>query len=104
MGAQISIEQPAPHQIQLVLRQDSGEVARFMVFVLVIAGALFLVMPQARSEPALLLGLVGVAVAWCVVAASARELYLFDRSARTVRVRRVSLLGRSDELLSICGS
>ena len=32
---------------------------------------------------------------------SAREVYLFDRAARAVRVQRVSLLGRSEELLSV---
>src|SRR4030095_12431973 len=69
MGARVTIDQPAPHQIQLVLRQDSAEVARFMLFVLVITGALLLLVPQARSSPGPLLGLVGAAVGWCVVAA-----------------------------------
>ena len=101
MGARVTIDQPAPHQIQLVLRQDSAEVARFMLFVLVITGALLLLVPQARSSPVPLLGLVGAAVGWCVVAGSAREVYLFDRAARAVRVQLVSLLGRSEELLSV---
>lgn len=101
MGVRLTVDQPAAHQIQLLLRQDSGEVAQFLLFVFVIAGALFLLTPQVRSSPAPLLGLVGAAVAWCAVARSARECYLFDRAARTVRLERVSLLGRSDELLSI---
>jgi hypothetical protein len=56
MGARVTIDQPAPHQIQLVLRQDSAEVARFMLFVLVITGALLLLVPQARSSPVPCLG------------------------------------------------
>src|SRR5215813_11527946 len=73
MSAGVAIDQPTPHQIQFLLWQDSAEVPRFMLFVLVIAVAFFLLMPQARSSPMPLLGLVGAAVGWCAVAGSARE-------------------------------
>jgi hypothetical protein len=101
----MTVDQPAPHEVRLVLRQDWGEVTRFMLFVLVLGGALFLIMPEARTAPAPLLGLVGAAIAWCAVAVTAEERYLFDRADRTVRVRRVSLLGRSEEgrsLAEVC--
>jgi len=101
MSAAVAIDQPAPHQIQLLLRQDSAEVTRFMLFVLIIALAFFLLMPQACSSPVPLLGLVGAAVGWCAIAGSAREVYLFDRAARTVRVQRISLLMRFEEFLSV---
>jgi hypothetical protein len=97
MSAGVAIDQPAPHQIQLRLRQDLAEVTRFMLFVMVIAVAFFLLMPQARSSPVPILGLVGAAVGWCAIAGSAREVYLFDRAARTVRVQRISLLGCFEE-------
>jgi hypothetical protein len=101
MAARISIDQPASHQMQLLLRQDSGEIVRFLLFVLLIAGALFVLIPQVRSSPAPLLGLVGVAIAWGAIAASASECYLFDRTARTVHIERLSLLGRTEKLVSI---
>src|SRR5215510_11705728 len=101
MSAGVAIDQPTPHQIQFLLWQDSAEVPRFMLFVLVIAVAFFLLMPQARSSPMPLLGLVGAAVGWCAVAGSAREVYLFDHAARTVRVQRISLLGRFEEFFSV---
>ena len=101
MSAGVAIDQPTPHQIQLLLRQDSAEVTRFMLFILVIVVAFFLLMPQARSSSMPLLGLVGAAVGWCAVASSAREIYLFDRAARTVCVQRISLLGRFEEFFSV---
>jgi hypothetical protein len=67
----------------LVLRQDWAELTRFLLFILVVAGAIFLLMPEARSQPAPLLILVGAAVAWCVVAGTAEERYLFDRLTGT---------------------
>jgi hypothetical protein len=101
MSAWITIDHPAPHQLRLVLRQAWGEVTRFLFFVLLLAGALLLLVPQARTTPAPLLGLVGTAIAWCAIAGSARECYLFDRAARTVHIQRGSLLGRSDKLASL---
>jgi hypothetical protein len=101
MSASITIDHPAPHQLRLVLRQGSGEVTRFLFFVLLIAGALLLLVPQARTTPAPLLGLVGVAIAWCAVSSSAHESYLFDPTARTAHVQRSSALWRSNELVSL---
>ncbi len=101
MGVRISIDQPMPHQIQLQLRQDSGELVRFVVFVLAVIVALLLLMPQARTSPAPYAGVLAVALGWCLVAATAREAYLFDRMAETVSVQRSSLLWTSGKLLSV---
>jgi hypothetical protein len=101
MGARIIIEQPTSDQLQLLLRQDFGEVMRFLFFVLFTAGALFVLIPQVRSWPAPLLGLLGGGIAWGAIAASASECYLFDRTARTLRIERLSLLGRTEQLISI---
>lgn len=101
MGSLASIHQPTPNQVQLRLRQNSVELVRFVVFVLSVVGALLLLMPRARTSPASYLGAVGVAFGWSLIAATAREAYLFDRMAQTVSVRRSLLFWTSGKLLSM---
>lgn len=101
MSTRVATDRPRKNQLRAVLRQGRGEVATFIFFVLAIIGALLLFVPQASSVSTPLLALGGVAVAWCLLALSATESYVFDSEARTVTVQRAWMLGKSRLLLSI---
>jgi len=101
MSTRVATDRPRKTQLRVVLRQGRGEVATFIFVVFAIIGALLLFVPQANHVSTPLLALVGVAVAWCVLALSATESYLFDSEARTVTVQRAWLLGNSRLVLAI---
>ena len=63
-GAQVTIERPTPARVRIAMREGGGGLVSFVVFVLVLATALYMLMPEARARPAPLLGLLAVASVW----------------------------------------
>ncbi|HYW58834.1 MAG TPA: hypothetical protein VE934_17925 [Polaromonas sp.] len=103
MTATVRADRLHPRQLQLELRQSGRELAVFLLVVLIIVGAVFLLVPQARQMPVVLLGAVGVAFGWCAYAMTCREHYTFDQQTNAVSVKRMSVLGGSSTALDLAG-
>ena len=93
MSAQVTIHDSIPGELRVELRQAGGEVVTFLIFVIVILVALYVLVPAAREAPGLLLALLGITTGWSVVAISAREIYGFSDETGTIDVLVSSLLG-----------
>jgi hypothetical protein len=92
LAAEVTIERLAPGRVRIAVREGLAGIVQFVVFVALIAVALYALMPEARARPAPLLGLVIVALGWAGIARRAREEYVVDESARSVTARRMGLL------------
>jgi hypothetical protein len=97
MSARVTIDQSDPDEIWIELRQNGAEVTRFCVFVFVVLGALYGLIPGARSTPGWLLALLGIAIGWSIIALMSREEYIVDGAEGTITVRITSPLGNRRE-------
>jgi hypothetical protein len=95
--AQVTIDRLTPAQVRIALREGGGGVVSFMVFVVVVATALYALMPQARAQPAPLVGFLAVALGWAGIGWRAREEYNVDQTTRSLTARHVWLVGQREE-------
>lgn len=93
MSTRVSIQHPARGVLQIELRQEASEVIRFMVFVAIVAGALYALAPAVRSSPGWLVVLTFLATTWATIAVTAREVYTIDIMARSITAERSSVFG-----------
>ena len=96
-SAQVTIDRLTPAQVRIVMREGSGGIVGFVVFVAVLATALYALMPQVRAQPVPLFGFLAVAFGWAGIGWRAREEYILDQSTRSLTARRRGLLGQREE-------
>jgi hypothetical protein len=100
MSARVTIDRVTPDQARITVREGSGGVVTFVLFVTGIAVVLSWLIPAARTSPGPLLLLVTIALAWSGIALSAREVYVVDRGTRTVAARYSWLFGHREDRLT----
>ena len=96
-SAQVTIDRLTPAQVRIAMREGSGGIVGFVVFVAVLATALYALMPQVRAQPVPLFGFLAVAFGWAGIGWRAREEYILDQSTRSLTARRRGLLGQREE-------
>jgi len=96
-SAQVTIDRLTPAQVRIAMREGGGGVVGFVVFVLLVATALYALMPQARAQPAPLVGFLAVALGWASIGWRAREEYIVDQTERSLTARHVWLVGQREE-------
>jgi hypothetical protein len=99
-SAQVTVDRLTPAQVRIAMREGGGGVVSFIIFVVVVATALYALMPQARARPAPLVGFLAVALGWAGIGWRAREEYIVDQTARSLTARHVWLLGQREEHVS----
>ena len=97
MSAETTIAHAAPGHVRIDVREGGPGVIGYLGFVIIIAAAIYALMPAARANPLPLLLALAIAVAWALIARTAREEYLLDGTTRSLTARYVWLLGRREK-------
>jgi hypothetical protein len=100
VSAETSIAHDAPGHVRIVVREGGPGVEGYLGFVIIIAAAIYALMPAARANPLPLLLVLAIALAWAVIARTAREVYLLDGTARSLTASYESLFGRREKQVS----
>jgi hypothetical protein len=100
MGAEVTLDRDQPQRLRIVLREGGIDLLWFVAVVMAIVLALYLLSPDARAHPALLVGLSLAAVVWTLAARRAHEILTIDRAERTLTTQRVSVFGEREQQLN----
>lgn len=85
-AARVTIERLAPTRLRIAMRESGPAILIFAGFVVVAVAAAFTLMPEARAEPAPLVGILAVALGWALFAWSSQEEYVVDHTTRSLTV------------------